>query len=86
MQKFMSFLKVFLNSLALAGVFMLVIGLYYYVIRAGIPYQDPPLELQIKYAVNQGIGKELMMDGFLLGVFGGTVRVLLEVVERNRMK
>lgn len=30
------------HAALLAGVIMLVIGLYHLVIKAGIPYQDPP--------------------------------------------
>ena len=47
------------GAAVLAGVIIFVIGAYYEVIKAGIPYQDPPLELQIQYAVNLGIGDAL---------------------------
>ena len=40
------------NSAILAGVIIFFIGAYYCVIKAGIPFQDPPLELQIQYAVH----------------------------------
>lgn len=52
-------------------------GAYYCVIKAGIPYQDPPLELQIQYAVNMGIGEQLVKNGFVLIVCSGVVRVIL---------
>ena len=35
------------NSVMMAGGIILLIGLYYSMVKAGIPYQDPPLELQI---------------------------------------
>ena len=54
-----------------------LMGAYYCVIKAGIPYQDPPLELQIQYAVNMGIGEQLVKNGFILIVGGGMIRVIL---------
>lgn len=66
-----------INSVAIAGVIILFIGLYYGVIKAGIPYQDPPLELQIKYAVNREIGEILMSKGLLIAICGGVARLVL---------
>lgn len=66
-----------INSVVIAGVIILFIGLYYSVIKAGIPYQDPPLELQIKYAVNREIGEVLTGKGLLIAVCGGVARLVL---------
>lgn len=63
---------------------ILLIGLCYVVVKAGIPYQDPPLELQIKYAVNMGIGEELTKDGFWIIAFGGVVRVLIGLIWKRK--
>ena len=68
------------NSVILAGVIVLFIGLYYSVIKAGIPYQDPPLELQIEYAINMGIGDTLVGKGFLIAVCGGVIRLILGLI------
>lgn len=65
------------NSVVIAGVIILLIGLYYSIIKAGIPYQDPPLELQIEYAVNQGVGKVLTGTGLLTALCGSVVRLAL---------
>lgn len=65
------------NSVVIAGVIILLTGLYYSVIKAGIPYQDPPLELQIKYAVNLGIGRVLTEKGLLTALCGGVARLVL---------
>lgn len=65
------------TSAILAGCIILMMGAYYCVIKAGIPYQDPPLELQIQYAVNMGIGEQLVKNGFILIVGGGMIRVIL---------
>ncbi len=47
-----SYLRLTLNAAILAGIIILFTGIYYCVIKAGIPYQDPPLELQHKNGTN----------------------------------
>lgn len=74
------------NSVIFAGVIVFFIGLYYSVVKAGIPYQDPPLELQIEYAVNMGIGEVLVGKGFTIGVCGGAVRLLLGLVLKKQQR
>lgn len=71
------FFRQIINSVIIAGVILFFMGLYYSVIEAGIPYQDPPLELQIQYAVNMGIGTILLRNGFVIAIFGGIIRLLL---------
>ncbi len=66
-----------INSVVMAGVILLLTGLYYSIIKAGIPYQDPPLELQIEYAVNAQIGKVLTGGGLLTALCGGVARLVL---------
>lgn len=56
------------------------IGAYYSIFKAGIPYQDPPLELQIQYAVNMGIGEILIRDGFRIFICGGIARLVLKPI------
>ena len=70
------------NSVILAGAILLLIGLYYSIIKAGIPYQDPPLELQIQYAVNTRIGEILTGNGFVIAVCGGVIRLILRLIYR----
>ena len=50
-----------LNALIIAGIIILLIGLYYLIIKAGIPYQDPPLDLQ-----HGGIPETVLYAGLLL--------------------
>ena len=47
------------------------------VIKAGIPYQDPTLELQIQYAVNMIIGVVLLGNGTVMVICGVIIRLLL---------
>ena len=53
-----------------------MIGIYYFLVKAGIPYQDPSTEMEIRYAVNSGIGEELIRTGIVLVILGGAARFL----------
>ncbi len=79
-------LRQIINAVLLAGIIILLIGAYYCVIKAGIPYQDPPLALQIQYSINIGIGKILVRDGFLISVGGGIARLLFKLAAKKRQK
>ncbi len=67
------------NAIVLAGFIVFLTGCYYCIVKAGIPYQDPPLELQIQYAVNMGIGGALVKGGLITAVCGGAFRLLLRL-------
>ena len=79
-------IKRFFDSMILAGAMILLIGLFYAVIKAGIPYQDPPLELQIQYAVNAEIGEVLSKLGLGTLVLGGAARVLIGLTRKRNAK
>ncbi len=68
----------------IAGVILFVMGLYYMMIRAGIPYQDPPLELQIQYAVNMGIGEELVKVGLPVAAVGIAAVIIRAAVTKKK--
>ena len=70
-----------LNSLILTGVILFLMGLYYWMIKAGIPYQDPTLEMQIQYTVDMRIGEILMGNGFLIAICGGIIRLIFLMIE-----
>lgn len=74
-----------INSVILAGIIVLFIGLYYWMIEAGIPYQDPTPELQIKYAVNTEIGEVLIGKGFAIAVCGGVIRLIYGLILRKNL-
>ena len=81
-----SYIRQTINAILLAGIIILLIGIYYCVIKAGIPYQDPPLELQIQYAINTEIGNTLIKEGFLISICGGIARWLLKLILKKRRK
>lgn len=73
-----------MNAAIIAGIIILFIGLYYSVIKAGIPYQDPPLDLWIQYAVNAGIGDILVGTGFKIAVCSSMIRFVLGLIWKRR--
>ena len=86
MTKTETYLSQMTGAMVLAGILIFFIGVYYCVVKAGIPCQDPPLELRIQYAIHMGIGEILVKDGFLILLAGGAGRLLLKVVLRKRQK
>ena len=65
------------SAVLLAGLTILMIGLYYLVIKAGIPYQDPTAEMQVQYAIHYGIGSVLSTIGVVLVLSGGIARFII---------
>lgn len=80
----MNVLKKCFTSLIISGAVILLIGLYYLIIKAGIPYQDPTTEMQIQYAVNMGIGNVLSLTGFCMAVSATVIRIILGVTGRKK--
>lgn len=71
------------NQLFLPGAIIFSIGIYYAVIKAGIPYQDAPLELQIKYTVYEKIATELTMIGIQIIILGGLLRGAIWLLKKQ---
>lgn len=71
------------DAVLLAGLIILVIGWYYLIIKSGIPYQDPTVEMQIQYEIDYGIGSVLSKTGLILAVCGGIARVVVWRVGRD---
>ena len=70
MNRAFNIIQSILNGIIISGMIIFVIGLYYMIIKAGIPYQDPTEELKNQYAINMGIGEELLKDGFFILIAG----------------
>lgn len=85
-EKIRYYLCLTINSIILAGIILCLMGLYYSIVKAGIPYQDPPLELQIQYAVYKGTGEALLKNGFIITICGGIIRLLLWLIYRKRQQ
>ena len=80
----MNVLKKIFSSLIISGAVILLIGLYYMMIKAGIPYQDPTTEMQIQYEINMGIGNILSLTGFCMTVIAVIIRVVLGVLSKKK--
>ena len=65
------------------GVIILLIGLYYLIIKAGIPYQDPTFEMQILYAKNMYIGDTLTTLGIITLVLGIAGRIVTGIISKK---
>lgn len=81
-----SFIRMTASGVLLAGIIIFSTGIYYCVIKAGIPYQDPPLELQIQYTINWEIGNIMVKEGFLLSICGGIAGLLYKLILKKRRK
>ncbi len=73
-------LCLFINAFIIAGIIILFIGSYYFMIKAGIPYQDPPLDLRIEYEVNSRIGGVLMKSGFIITACSAVAGAVLSLI------
>ena len=80
----MKAIKILLDIVIVAGVIMLFAGLYFWLIKAGIPYQDPTPEMQMHYAKNLRTGEVLIAVGFLVSIFAPIPRIIVGIVARRR--
>ena len=85
-EKIRSFLCTAINAFIIAGIIILFIGSYYLIIKSGIPYQDPPLDLWMEYEVNAKIGDVLLGSGFMIAVCGGIIRLVFCLIWKMRQK
>lgn len=74
-------LKALVHAILLSGVFVLILGLYFVGIKAGIPYQDPTTEMTIRWMAYQSAGEVCARFGisiFAFGLVGWLVNKFLE--------
>ena len=77
-------LRMFTGSIIISGILLFLLGTYYAMIKAGLPYQDPPLELQISYAIDSGIGKNLCELGAVVFGFGLISNIALRLIGKKK--
>lgn len=66
-------LKALFISITLSGSIIFVIGLYFSVVKGGLPYQDPTTEMTIRWMAYHFAGETCMLNGlviFLIGLIG----------------
>ncbi|MCR4753096.1 MAG: hypothetical protein K5837_01600 [Candidatus Saccharibacteria bacterium] len=76
--------KKLLESTAIAGAIIVFVGLYYILGKAGIPYQDPPLQLQIQYYTFIDVGETLLAVGFTTSLLCLFVLAILKRIEKHK--
>jgi len=80
----MKAIKILLDIVIAAGVLTLMTGLYFWLIKAGIPFQDATPEMKMQYANNLRTGEILIAIGFLVSVLAPIPRIIVGVVSRRR--
>lgn len=68
------------------GITVIIVGFYYSVIKAGIPYQDPPPELLEKYMFYMSIGENLMSIGFSISIVSIILLIILKIVKSKLIR
>lgn len=84
MIRFVQDIKQFCLAIMIAGIVVFCIGLFYILIKAGIPYQDPTPEMQIRYSISMSVGKELTGIGSCMTVTGIVSRIILGAIMKNK--
>lgn len=80
-KKVLNILLILIIALMIAGIIILAIGFYYSAFKAGIPYQDPTVELQMQYEIDYNIGKVLTKIGSLTTVCSGVICAVLLLIK-----
>ncbi len=76
-------IKNIFSGILTAGLINVFIGLFYWVVVGGIPYQDAPLNLQINYTVNMRVGDTLFFMGAVLCFIGILGKIMLYFFRRK---
>ena len=71
-------------AVILSGVIVLGIGLYYVLVKAGLPYQDAPTDLAIEWMADQRAGETLSQTGALVLGIGVLGQILLYLSKRKK--
>lgn len=63
-----------------------VIGFYYSVIKAGIPYQDPTPAMTEKYISDMSFGDTCMLAGIIMCVASVVLLIVLKAYNNKKQK
>ena len=72
------------GSILIAGLVVLLIGAYYAIIKAGIPYQDAPDDILWIYEINMHIGDTLVKDGVIIFAAGLVFYLVMRAVRKSK--
>lgn len=66
-------LKQLFVSITFAGIIVLLIGIYFWAFKAGLPYQDPTTDMTLRWMAYNFAGEACMLYGaitFTIGLIG----------------
>lgn len=66
------------------GIVLLLAGMYFSVMKAGIPYQDPTPEMAEQYARDEWIGRVSFCCGLVASLIGVTGVIITAVLKRRQ--
>ena len=67
---------------SIIGLIILFIGLYYCIVKAGIPYQDPTPEMLEKYMRDMRIGEYLVIIGFCIELINIIIVITNSIIKK----
>lgn len=76
-------IKTSIHSVILSGIFVFIIGLYFIVIKAGLPYQDPTTEMAIKWMAYNTAGEICMKNGIIIFALGLAGQLTHKLIKRK---
>jgi hypothetical protein len=68
------------------GIVMIVIGLYFIFFKAGVPYQDPPPELIIRYLLYMKMGIYFIISGLTVTILLRILRIIIYKSKKTDIK
>jgi len=74
-------LKTLFRSIMIAGIIIIIIGMYYLLFKAGIPDQDPTTEMTIKWMAYYSAGKICLLDGVITFIIGAAGKICYNFIK-----
>ena len=74
------------TAVILAGIILIIIGFYFSVVKGGIPYQDPTVEMQIRWQAYHLAGEYNMKTGVFLLLCGAILKIVNWMMVRFQSK
>lgn len=70
----------------IVGIVLMLTGLYFSIIKAGIPYQDPTPEMVKEYARSQYIGLISFRCGLAIEILAGIGLVVTRILKKRNAR
>ena len=76
-------IRVFTDAIMLSGLIVIAIGIYFSLFKAGLPYQDPTIEMTIQWNAWYIAGDSCLKSGGICFIIGLIGRFLCQIFKRN---